>query len=284
MAIYFWTNGRHEFDKDALRAASGDRTGGSNFDDVNRALARFGLNMPEFSPHGGLTVTAREAWDLLGKGFGLHVMGVMGGLSAYWRRWSPNFTGNHSVWMQDRSPTGASWWMDPLGRGTYRGEWMTFADFRRFTEGLSYWGGPIYVTPYKPIPIPVPPTPKPSPPARETTELLTLPRGTLFPQLAVLRANAVLYDEPNTKSGIVDRAAAHEQLPYAGFPNDHNTWRMVVRQIAMSSGPPAQQVVYVEMGSVEKFVPNPAYSPTEASKRLATVQSLIQQLEAAANG
>ena len=79
MGLYFWTNGRVLADKDKLRAASGDKVGGSNFSDHRRALDKlYELTMPKFSPWGGTKLTANQAWELLKQGYGLHINGNMG--------------------------------------------------------------------------------------------------------------------------------------------------------------------------------------------------------------
>jgi len=255
MAVYFWTNGRVLYDKDTLRAASGDRVGGSNFMDCRKSLDVLGHQMPPFSYFGGIHLTASQAWALMGQGVGLHVMGNMGSVSAHWRRWSPNFRGFHSVWMQDRENS-RSWWMDPLGRGTYRGEWMAFNTFKAFTEGVIPGSPGILVTPYRPgAGNPV----EPPPPHVEGNEMLSLPRGTLFPQIAVLPDNTVFHDRPDPDGAQVGIATPHQQMQYAGYPDAANKWRMVVREIAMPSGPPALKVVYVTMDRVEQFIPNPLY-------------------------
>jgi len=179
----------------------------------------------------------------------------------------------------------ATWWMDPLGRGTYKGEWITKTLFTRFTEKMTGRGIAIYATPFKPIEIQAPrPDPTPTPPARETA-MLTLQRGTQYPSLAVLRAGTKLYDDPSTSAGIVDTAKTNETFPYLGFPDDFNNWRMVVRQIPMSTGGPAQKVAYVHMNGIEGYVPNPAYPKgIETSERLKAVQALLDQLQRAVNG
>lgn len=149
-------------EREALRKASGDHTGGSNLDDVTAGiLNRYGWTLS------GIRPTLAGLLARLAAGDGAIACGHYSALPAHFTRWDPAFAHkpntNHAAYAQghDRGGNyhlGAAgiptevFWMDPLGRspaGTpaadrYRGEWMPVAVFAAFLAGLAS-GGRQYV-------------------------------------------------------------------------------------------------------------------------------------------
>lgn len=70
------------------------------------------------------------------------LFGRYGRLPDYYYRWGRSFaTGagwdGHAVYIQRRPGDARLWWMDPLGRGTYAGEWITTAIAQTFAAGMG---------------------------------------------------------------------------------------------------------------------------------------------------
>lgn len=75
------------------------------------------------------------AWKALTTGKGAVVTGLMGNLPAghRLRRFSPNYTGGHAVYVARMDDQMRVWWMDPLApQGTYGGEWASSSELASF--------------------------------------------------------------------------------------------------------------------------------------------------------
>jgi hypothetical protein len=148
MLLDKWTNGRVTVTRQALRAKSGDRHGGSTFDDMKIAFAKYGFNL-KFSPDGGTRITWGQMLSRLEKGAGAVLLGDDHRLPRWFGRWDYGFwkkTGkddNHAVYIEryDRR-RGRVWLMDPLARGDWKGEWISVRSLRKFAWSS---GGAIYV-------------------------------------------------------------------------------------------------------------------------------------------
>jgi hypothetical protein len=125
-----WTNGRLKLTHQELRAASGDTSGGSQFRDLRKALAKYDFRL-KYSPDGGDPVTWGQLLRRLEKGAGAVILGDDGDLPRWYGRWDYAFwkkkgkRDNHAVYIEryDRK-RGRVWLMDPLGRGDWQGEWI----------------------------------------------------------------------------------------------------------------------------------------------------------------
>jgi hypothetical protein len=126
---------------EALRDASGEPpTGGSNIDDVRRGLAS------RYRWTSGYTVAYNftQLWGALSKGKVAVVQGSMGAFASSHplRRWQPSYGGPHAVSAQRLDSTDNVWWCDPLApAGTYRGQWVSKANLKRFVDALTAAGG-----------------------------------------------------------------------------------------------------------------------------------------------
>jgi hypothetical protein len=178
MLIAKWTNGRIHPTHQRLRTLSGDRSRGSNLDDLKIAYRKLGINL-RFSPDGGNRITFRGLLRRLAHGAGAVVLGDDSKLPRWYGRWDYGFwhmskkerkkhasADNHAVYVErfDRR-RGRVWLMDPLGRGNYRGEWISAWALRRFVWSR---GGAIYAA--------VTPNAKPAPFAHVRTSPATLSR------------------------------------------------------------------------------------------------------------
>jgi hypothetical protein len=142
-------------EREALRTASGDHTGGSNLNDLRLGIEiRYKWNLKLDYP----------SWDelrlRLARGDGVLAQGLYNRLPEQFQRWDRNFANKpfpaHAVYVQghDRGgnfhlgPDGQPrdvFWNDPLGRspsGTpaakrYRGEWMPIRVFEEFLLGSA---------------------------------------------------------------------------------------------------------------------------------------------------
>jgi hypothetical protein len=133
------------------RDASGlSPTGGSTFANVQTALNKFGIN---------ITLEPRYYTYFMPRlkpGYAGVAMGDMGNFPAghRLRRWSPDFTGIHAVYIA-RLPDGRLWWCDPLApAGTYQGETVTEAEVKTYMG--STWMGvarPLRVKAPEPTPV-----------------------------------------------------------------------------------------------------------------------------------
>ncbi len=178
MLIAKWTNGDIHPTHQRLRSLSGDRTRGSNLDDLKIAYRKLGINL-KFSPDGGNRITFSGLLRRLAHGAGAVVLGDYSRLPRWYGRWDYGFwtltkkekkkdrsADNHAMYVErfDRR-RGRVWVMDPLGRGNYRGEWMSAYALRRFIWSS---GGAVFAA--------VTPTAKPAPFAHVTTSRASLSR------------------------------------------------------------------------------------------------------------
>lgn len=176
MLIDKWTNGDIHPTHQRLRALSGDRRGGSNFDDLKTAYRRLGINL-KFSPNGGDRITFTGLLRRLAHGAGAVVLGDDAKLPRWYGRWDYGFwkmtkkerkkhpsRDNHAVYVErfDRRH-GRVWLMDPLAHGAWKGEWISIWALRKFAWSS---GGALYVA--------VTPTAKAAPFAHVTTSGPTL--------------------------------------------------------------------------------------------------------------
>jgi hypothetical protein len=112
----------------------------------------------------GHTAAIPRTWEALkasltGEARGV-IAGQMGNLTPHLKRWSPRSAADagHMVNIGPYDPaTNQFWWVDPLGRGSYVGEWVSAADVLKFGWGYPYWRS---VTRYAWEPRPVPYVPK----------------------------------------------------------------------------------------------------------------------------
>jgi hypothetical protein len=136
------TGGKVKVDREALRAASGDKSGGSSLGDVVRGARKLlGLDLrAAHAEH----LTVNGLLDRLAAGGGAIVQGSYASLPSHLTRHDPGFaaqgTGNsgHAVYVGplDRA-TGKVWWDDPLARAGGSGEWISVKDLKKFlwTDG-----------------------------------------------------------------------------------------------------------------------------------------------------
>ena len=178
MLIAKWTNGRIHPTHQRLRALSGDRSRGSNLDDLKVAYRKLGINL-QFSPDGGNRITFNGLLRRLAHGAGAVVLGDDSKLPRWYGRWDYGFwhmtkkekkkhpsADNHAVYVErfDRR-RGRVWLMDPLARGNYHGEWISAWALRKFVWSS---GGAVYAA--------VTPNAKPAPFAHVRTSAATLSR------------------------------------------------------------------------------------------------------------
>lgn len=139
-------------EREALREASGDRTGGSTFYDVRRGIQkRYEWTLP-LTSISELSLRVR-----LSRGDGAIVAGLYSELPKHYQRWDRKFAAKgdrstHSVYVQGHDRAGNQhldgpnglvkdiFWCDPLGRGTYRGEWMPWENLMIYAIGMGNLG------------------------------------------------------------------------------------------------------------------------------------------------
>ena len=148
MLVEKWTAGRITVSKDRLRAMSGDKVKGSNFEDLAPVLRKLGLK-GKWSPEGGDYVTWGGLRDRIRKGGGAILLGDYHELPRWYGRWAPNFwkkkgkKDNHAIYL-DRydGRTDQFWVMDPLAPAGWKGEWIPARYLRAFawsTGGGGLW-------------------------------------------------------------------------------------------------------------------------------------------------
>ncbi len=138
MLLDKWTNGDVLVSHQRLRRLSGDLHGGSSFTDMQVAFRRLGFAIP-LSPTGDSTMTWRGLLARLKSGAGAVVLGDYGKLPRWFGRWDRPFwngrskTDNHAVYVERYdAKRGRVWLMDPLGRGSYGGEWISVWSVYRY--------------------------------------------------------------------------------------------------------------------------------------------------------
>jgi hypothetical protein len=135
MLIDAWSGGIVTVSRSTLRTASGDKRGGSTLQDLERAVVRrFDVSM-RWSPFGGATTTIQRLAKVLQAGGSAVVIGDYGQLPRWYTRWDRRFAASqepiHALFVTgvDRRSV---WIMDPLGRGVYAGERLSFGALDRF--------------------------------------------------------------------------------------------------------------------------------------------------------
>lgn len=148
-------NGRYpgtRAEREALRAASGDRTGGSSLYDL-----RLGVVKRYRWTYSLLPITWSTLMARMKAGHGANVQGLYSKLPAHFQRWDPHFAtlgsrSTHAMYIQGHDRPGYQhidpktgllldfYLCDPLGRGTYKGEWIPVGAIKAFTSGLGYFG------------------------------------------------------------------------------------------------------------------------------------------------
>ena len=138
MLLDKWTNGRVTATHGRLRRLSGDTHRGSTLADLRVAYAKLGIDLA-YSPDGGARITWGGLLNRLAHGGGAVLLGHYSKLPRWYGRWDYRFwkgkakTDNHAVYVEryDRK-RGRVWLMDPLGRGDWKGEWISIWSLRRF--------------------------------------------------------------------------------------------------------------------------------------------------------
>ncbi len=168
MLLDKWTNGDVTRTHQKLRRLARDRSGGSTLEDLNVAFGRLGIDL-RYSPDGGERITWSALLKRLANGAGAVLLGNDSRLPRWYGRWDYSFwkltkdekadRDNHAVYIEryDRK-RGRVWLMDPLGRGKWKGEWISVRALRRFAWSS---GGALFVA--------VTPTAKAAPFAGVTT-------------------------------------------------------------------------------------------------------------------
>ena len=138
MLLDKWTNGALDLDRQRLRALSGDRRGGSSFDELKVAYGKLGINL-RYSPDGGAPMTWAGLLRRLKAGAGAVIQGDDSKLPRWFGRWDYGFwknkgvKDNHAVYVERYDPKHRRVWiMDPLGHGDWKGEWIGVAALHRF--------------------------------------------------------------------------------------------------------------------------------------------------------
>lgn len=138
-------------EREALRVASGDRTGGSSLYDL-----RLGISNRYHWTFALTAISWASFMARMKRGDGAVGQGLYSTLPAHWQRWDTHFasTGSrsyHAMYFQGHDRAGNQhigpdgvltdlFVMDPLGRGTYRGEWIPVSAAKKFLNSLGYWG------------------------------------------------------------------------------------------------------------------------------------------------
>lgn len=159
MLLDKWTNGDVIRTHQQLRALSGDRRGGSGFEELHVAFKKLGFSVPD--SRFGQRLSWGELLSRLRRGAGAIVLGDYGDLPRWYGRWDYGFwknghlkpapkpaakpaaktkgkaakppTDNHAVYVERYEPRrGRVWLMDPLGRGGWHGEWISIRSLKRF--------------------------------------------------------------------------------------------------------------------------------------------------------
>lgn len=147
MLLDKWTNGVTTVGRERLRTLSGDRAGGSNLEDVERAFAIVGLSL-QSSPRGD-SISWPELLGRLEQGGGAILLGDYGKLPRQYGRWDWAFWGqqgandDHALYLDrfDRQ-TDRILVMDPLAPAGWRGEWVPVRALKRYawrTAGGALW-------------------------------------------------------------------------------------------------------------------------------------------------
>jgi hypothetical protein len=234
---------------ETLRCASGrGMSGGTNLYDVKKAIADY--------YHGSTPaiIAGFDAiWSALTPGKVATVTGSMGAFSSgsKWRRWDPGFAGPHGALAYRVDATDRVWWCDPLAPvGSYAGEWMPKADFRRFIDALP---GRALVG--KVIPSP-----------QEDIVDFKVPSSA---RLALIAQGAWIYDNPDCtpSAGNLQITPGPRKMPVAGVLTNGN---LVIGYVDTTPTETALKVYYAKAGTPTETALAPApppvqIPPTEAS-------------------
>lgn len=140
MLLDHWSGGSLRASYLELRRASGAPISGPSYfsEFVSGARALGGVTV-RYSPNGGDPLTFDGLLDRLAHHGGAVVAGSYANLPASYTRWDRAFAAagaarsGHAVYVQQYdAATDRIWLMDPLGRGSYRGEWIDADDLRAF--------------------------------------------------------------------------------------------------------------------------------------------------------
>lgn len=147
MLLDKWTNGDVRVSHGRLRNLSGDHGGGSSLAELQVAFRRLGFQVA-LTPGGGSRLTWGGLLARLRRGAGAVVLGDDSDLPRWYGRWDRAFwkkkgtDDNHAIYVERYQPSrGRVWVMDPLARGSWRGEWMSIGALRRFA-----WSSGGFVT------------------------------------------------------------------------------------------------------------------------------------------
>lgn len=200
-----------------LRFAAGyGPLGGTDIARLARAaVGRYGIPAPRVVSGFALI------WAALTPGKGAAIAGDPVGLPAghRLRRFQPGFVGGHSVYVQREDNQDRVWWMDPLGPkdGSYRGEWATKEELRRF---LNAGGALAVVGSVAQAPAPKPATPI-SVPAQKPAAPVVAPKPTPKPRRAfytVKSGDTLSEIATRYKTTLAALLAFPENKPYRANP------------------------------------------------------------------
>lgn len=131
-----------------------NQTGGTNMADMRVAFAKEYPWLPQIPSYAEQRNSWSECREKLLKGWGGIYMGNPSQVSdpnSKLRRWTINDNFGHAIWVDRarRTSAGATEYfvMDPLGRGTYSGEWVPEQDLKEYT--WIYDAAYVYVTLFK---------------------------------------------------------------------------------------------------------------------------------------
>lgn len=131
-----------------------NQTGGTNMADMRVAFAKEYPWLPKIPSYAEQRNSWSECRDKLLNGWGGIYMGNPSQVSdpnSKLRRWTINDNFGHAIWVDRarRTSAGATEYfvMDPLGRGTYSGEWVPEQDLKEYT--WIYDAAYVYVTLFK---------------------------------------------------------------------------------------------------------------------------------------
>lgn len=136
-------------EREQLRIASGDVVGGSSLYDLKRGIANRYHKTVVLAPFSGASAQQR-----LARGDGMVIQGIYAALPAHYTRFDPGFAAQgdksaHAMYFQGHDSKGYqhldatktmvvdAYVMDPLGRGSYDGEWISWAAVVQYAR--AFW-------------------------------------------------------------------------------------------------------------------------------------------------
>lgn len=230
-------------EREALRRASGDATGGSSIDDLSRGtMARYGWPCPRFDG------TEAELKAALASGSGALVQGLYSRLPAHHQRWDRKFAGKgqksgHAAYVQDyRESDDTVLWFDPLARGSdahpWQGERLPWVALMRFLFGLTFT---VVMAEGQHAPAP-PPAPEPDPTLEGEDEMFNIAPATTHRDV-VLKPGTVLYRD----SKLTRRHSRVDKETPLGFAGSGKAFHAVIN---------AGNTNYVRRDDVVRIVAN----------------------------